>query len=102
LLGTAPGVFVARGEDGAIAQRCTLHGFDAGHGQDIEMRIGGLPIDLPSHIHGQGYALLASSTNQARPTPQPLGDCGAGGSSRRPASCAGISAVDGPPGPARA
>jgi hypothetical protein len=35
-----------------------LRGFDAEHGQDIEFRVGGLPINQPSHLHGQGYADL--------------------------------------------
>lgn len=57
-LATAPGVFIARGEGLAVAHRYMLRGFDAEHGQDLELRVGGLPINLPSHIHGQGYADL--------------------------------------------
>lgn len=58
VLATAPGLFVARGEGLAVAHRYMLRGFDAEHGQDIEIEVGGLPINLPSHVHGQGYADL--------------------------------------------
>lgn len=58
MLRAAPGVYIARSEGLAVAHRYVLRGFDADHGQDIEMRVGGLPINLPSHLHGQGYADL--------------------------------------------
>lgn len=56
MLRTVPGVYVARQEGFAVAPRITLRGFDADHGQDIEMLVDGVPINQPSHIHGQGYA----------------------------------------------
>ena len=28
---------------------------DAEHGQDVELRVAGIPMNLPSHLHGQGY-----------------------------------------------
>ncbi len=58
LLLSVPGVFAARAEGLAVGQRINLRGFDAEHGQDIELTVGGLPVNLPSHIHGQGYADL--------------------------------------------
>lgn len=60
MLSSAPGVYVARPEGDAVAQHIFLRGFDAEHGQDIEMTMGGgaMPLNLPSHIHGQGYADL--------------------------------------------
>jgi TonB family protein len=58
LLATAPGIYVAHPEGEAIAQRIYLRGFDAEHGQDIELRVAGIPMNQPSHIHGQGYADL--------------------------------------------
>ncbi len=58
VLRAAPGVYVGRGEGAAVAHSYMLRGFDAEHGQDIEFRVGGIPINLPSHIHGQGYADL--------------------------------------------
>lgn len=58
VLRTAPGLYLGRGEGAAVAHNYMLRGFDASHGQDIEFRVGGIPINLPSHIHGQGYANL--------------------------------------------
>ena len=59
MLLTAPGVYVARPEGDAIAQRIYLRGFDAVHGQDVELKAAGVPLNQGSHIHGQGYADLA-------------------------------------------
>ncbi|MDB4944243.1 MAG: Outer rane receptor protein [Labilithrix sp.] len=58
LLATAPGVYIAHPEGEAVAQRIYLRGFDAEHGQDVELRVAGIPMNQPSHIHGQGYADL--------------------------------------------
>ena len=58
LLKTAPGLVVARIEGDAVGHRLMLRGFDADHGQDIELKVDGVPVNQPSHIHGQGYADL--------------------------------------------
>ncbi|MFN0062290.1 MAG: TonB-dependent receptor, partial [Myxococcaceae bacterium] len=58
LLGSAPGVYIAQPEGSAVAHQIYLRGFDAEHGQDIELTAGPVPINQPSHIHGQGYADL--------------------------------------------
>jgi iron complex outermembrane receptor protein len=59
LLSAAPGVYVAKAEGDAVAHEIFLRGFDAAHGQDVELTVDGwLPINQPSHIHGQGYADL--------------------------------------------
>lgn len=58
VLRSAPGLYIGRGEGLAVAHNYMLRGFDAEHGQDIELRVGGLPINMPSHIHGQGYSDL--------------------------------------------
>jgi len=58
VLRSAPGVYIGRAEGPAVAHNYMLRGFDAEHGQDIEFRVGGLPINMPSHIHGQGYSDL--------------------------------------------
>ncbi|HSC87820.1 MAG TPA: TonB-dependent receptor [Polyangiaceae bacterium] len=57
-LRTVPGLSVFRTEGLASAPSYSLRGFDSEHGQDIQFSVGGLPINLPSHIHGQGYADL--------------------------------------------
>lgn len=58
MLSSAPGVYVAHPEGEAVAQRIFLRGFDAEHGQDVEFHVAGVPMNQPSHIHGQGYADL--------------------------------------------
>ncbi len=58
LLKAAPGMVVARIEGDAVAHRLMLRGFDADHGQDIELNVDGVPVNQSSHIHGQGYADL--------------------------------------------
>ncbi len=58
LLATAPGVYVSHPEGESVAQRVYLRGFDADHGQDVEFRVSGIPMNQGSHIHGQGYADL--------------------------------------------
>ena len=59
VLRAAPGVYIGRSEGAAVAHSYMLRGFDAEHGQDIEFRVGGLPVNIPSHLHGQGYSDLS-------------------------------------------
>ena len=35
-----------------------LRGFDIDHGTDIRIGVDGLPVNMVSHAHGQGYADL--------------------------------------------
>lgn len=58
MIGMAPGVLVTRPEGEAVAPRIYLRGFDADHGQDLAISAGGVPLNQPSHVHGQGYADL--------------------------------------------
>lgn len=58
LLSSAPGVYVSSPEGDAVGHEIYLRGFDAEHGQDIELSVGPVPINQPSHLHGQGYADL--------------------------------------------
>ncbi len=54
----APGIYVSRPEGDAVAHEVNLRGFDAKHGQDIAFTLGPIPLNAPSHVHGQGYADL--------------------------------------------
>ncbi|HET9957815.1 MAG TPA: TonB-dependent receptor plug domain-containing protein, partial [Polyangiaceae bacterium] len=56
LLQTVPGVFVSQHSGEGKAHQIFLRGFDAVHGQDVEMWAGGAPINDVSNLHGQGYA----------------------------------------------
>lgn len=58
VLRTAPGLYIGRAEGEAVGHRFMLRGFDADHGQDLALSVSGMPVNLPSHIHGQGYADL--------------------------------------------
>lgn len=55
-IASIPGIYVAKPEGDAVAQEIFLRGFDAEHGQDVELTMGNMPLNQLSHIHGQGYA----------------------------------------------
>jgi iron complex outermembrane receptor protein len=55
LLKRVPGLYASQPESSAVAQRFFLRGFDSEHGQDIEFKLGNIPLNQPSNIHGQGY-----------------------------------------------
>lgn len=53
-----PGVFLTQHSGEGKAHQIFLRGFDAVHGQDVELWAGGAPVNEVSNIHGQGYADL--------------------------------------------
>ncbi len=57
-LSVVPGVFVTQHSGEGKAHQIFLRGFDAVHGQDLELWVGGIPINEVSNVHGQGYADL--------------------------------------------
>ncbi|MDI3282928.1 TonB-dependent receptor [Polyangium sp. 15x6] len=58
LLRVVPGVFITQHGGQGKAHQIFLRGFDAAHGQDLELRVAGAPVNEVSNIHGQGYADL--------------------------------------------
>jgi hypothetical protein len=58
LLLTVPGVFVSQHSGEGKAHQIFFRGFDAVHGQDVELWAAGAPVNDVSNIHGQGYADL--------------------------------------------
>jgi hypothetical protein len=56
LLSAAPGFFVDHEEGEGVGNDVYLRGFDLEHGAGIEMKVGGVPINAPTHVLGQGYA----------------------------------------------
>jgi outer membrane receptor protein involved in Fe transport len=56
LLRQAPGLLVSQHAGGGKADQLFLRGFDADHGTDVALFVDGVPVNLPSHGHGQGYA----------------------------------------------
>jgi iron complex outermembrane receptor protein len=56
MLSAAPGFFVDHEDGEGLGNDVFLRGFDLDHGSGIEMRVGAIPINVPLHIQGQGYA----------------------------------------------
>lgn len=53
-----PGLFIGQHAGGGKAEQIFLRGFDIDHGTDINVSVDGLPVNMVSHAHGQGYADL--------------------------------------------
>lgn len=56
ILRVTPGILVVQHAGGGKANQYFLRGFDADHGTDLALSIDGIPINMVSHAHGQGYA----------------------------------------------
>ncbi|GAB2697280.1 TonB-dependent receptor [Mucilaginibacter koreensis] len=56
VLRIVPGLFIGQHQGGGKAEQIFLRGFDNDHGTDINMSVDGMPINMVSHAHGQGYA----------------------------------------------
>ena len=56
MLSAAPGFFVDHEDGEGLGNDVYLRGFDLDNGSGIEMKLGEIPINVPLHIHGQGYA----------------------------------------------
>ncbi len=51
-----PGIVIGQHQGGGKAEQIFLRGFDADHGTDFRLEVDGLPINMVSHAHGQGFA----------------------------------------------
>jgi iron complex outermembrane receptor protein len=56
ILTMAPGFFLTSEAGTGHAERIYLRGFDAREGQDLELWVGGMPVNEAGHFHGNGYA----------------------------------------------
>ena len=56
ILETIPGVIITQHAGGGKANQYFLRGFNLDHGTDIAISMDGMPLNLPSHAHGEGYA----------------------------------------------
>jgi outer membrane receptor protein involved in Fe transport/(2Fe-2S) ferredoxin len=56
LLRTVPGLFIAQHAGGGKAEQIFVRGTDNDHGTDFSVMFDGIPVNLPTHAHGQGYA----------------------------------------------
>ncbi|TWO32816.1 TonB-dependent receptor [Seonamhaeicola sediminis] len=58
ILRRVPGLFIGQHAGGGKAEQIFLRGFDIDHGTDINITVDGLPVNMVSHAHGQGYSDL--------------------------------------------
>ena len=58
VLRIVPGLFIAQHAGGGKAEQIFLRGYDIDHGTDINVTVDGMPVNMVSHAHGQGYADL--------------------------------------------
>jgi outer membrane receptor protein involved in Fe transport len=58
ILRIIPGLVTAQHAGGGKAEQIFLRGIDIDHGTDIELNADGMPVNMVSHAHGQGYADL--------------------------------------------
>jgi len=56
ILRQVPGLMVSQHAGGGKSDQYFIRGFDADHGTDIAIYADGIPVNMPSHGHGQGYA----------------------------------------------
>ena len=55
---TIPGVIVTQHSGSGKANQYFLRGFNLDHGTDLASDFEGMPINMPSNAHGQGYTDL--------------------------------------------
>ena len=58
LLETVPGLVVTLHSGEGKANQYLLRGYNLDHGTDLETYVDGMPINQPTHAHGQGYTDL--------------------------------------------
>jgi len=58
VLRLVPGLIMSQHQGGGKAEQYMLRGFDADHGTDVALFVDGMPVNLRTHAHGQGYADL--------------------------------------------
>ena len=58
ILEAAPGLIVTQHSGEGKANQYLLRGYNLDHGTDMAIFIDGMPVNMPTHAHGQGYADL--------------------------------------------
>lgn len=58
ILQKVPGLFIGQHAGGGKGEQMFLRGFDIDHGTDVAISVDGMPVNMVSHAHGQGYADL--------------------------------------------
>ena len=78
-LEVVPGLIVTQHSGEGKANQYFLRGFNLDHGTDLAIRVDGMPVNMPTHGHGQGYADI----NFMIPGTDPVGECPQGSVLRR-------------------
>ncbi len=87
---TVPGLIATQHSGDGKANQYFLRGFNLDHGTDFSISVAGVPVNMPSHAHGQGYAdlnfLIPEAVERVRYSKglalASVGDFSAAGSSR--------------------
>ncbi len=58
LLEAVPGVIISQHSGEGKANQYYLRGFNLDHGTDLFTDVAGVPVNMPTHAHGQGYSDL--------------------------------------------
>jgi hypothetical protein len=58
VLEAVPGVIISQHSGEGKANQYYLRGFNLDHGTDFATTVAGVPVNLPTHAHGQGYSDL--------------------------------------------
>lgn len=58
VLETVPGLIISQHSGDGKANQYYLRGFNLDHGTDFATTLMGMPVNLPTHAHGQGYSDL--------------------------------------------
>ena len=56
ILETVPGLIITQHAGGGKANQYFLRGFNLDHGTDFAIFLDDMPLNLPSHAHGEGYS----------------------------------------------
>lgn len=58
LLETIPGMILTQHSGSGKSNQMFVRGFNLDHGTDFATRVEGMPVNIPTHAHGQGYTDL--------------------------------------------
>jgi len=58
VLESVPGVLISQHSGEGKANQYYLRGFNLDHGTDLSTTVAGVPVNMPTHAHGQGYSDL--------------------------------------------
>ena len=58
ILQKVPGLIIGQHAGGGKAEQIFLRGYDIDHGTDVSINYDGMPVNMVSHAHGQGYSDL--------------------------------------------